>query len=357
MFDDKASDYDDVWPASNPHTPSTPTTSRRLFTFKPDVIPLNTPDCPQSSHRHLNQSKSLSLCVTPTNGNISTPEEIFKSRGFSTNINNRLSLKNININSMTEHECLDNKMMMDKSKGIYSEPLDSINTAKNNNCGEQRQQPKLIHNRWSQPALSLVAPSQSSQRQNNNINNLRQKRYSCCGSKSSDNLNGLGIREKDEVCDSNVTRKIFKQCDKEIGNEMKVIVSHFPVNYQSTRIQPSSSSWQVDNSWKFCCNQKTDHQQQKQEDKRSQKEKNNNNLNNLRIKLGICSGNNLNSKIEFQQQPLSPSPENWDNLLRLVQLESLQLNEAVWKITVFLTLSYFRFTVHDKILNFWLLKF
>jgi len=178
VYDDKASDYEDIWSPQYHERSHTP----RLSTFKPDLIPSSiTPEvdnCNTNLGSSLSNQNNLSILIPKISTPVGVDEEsIIHSKNTQ---NHRLSLHGLNgnfpetrlqyhrnsiedlnkqinkkglVGSAKEDLGLNNKEESSrKSDGIYTEPVDSLSFIRHGN-GNRNSEPTT---RWSQPALSLL---------------------------------------------------------------------------------------------------------------------------------------------------------------------------------------------------------
>lgn len=150
----------------------------------------------QQQHPPLNQSKSLSLSVTPTAEDFRHSSALpFASRTFLNN-RHRFSLKNINTNYNinSDEKCSVTNVTGSNNKGIYSEPLDSINFIRNK-IDTNSTDGRTINNRWSQPAIAHSYLK-------NETKTRGAQKFKKHYFKSTDNLNRLAEME---ISDENIT--------------------------------------------------------------------------------------------------------------------------------------------------------
>lgn len=175
IYDDKASDYEDIWsPHERAHTP-------RLSTFKPDLIASSLASDLDSCanllrNKNNNQGQSQQQLQSPNTGNQSEDEERLV-ENIKNAQNNRHSFNGQHVSQVEIHindsapvkvrkpskRCEESESNRNscvgvgdsgnskKSPGLYSEPVDSIAFRRFGN--HRHSEPNI---RWSQPVLSLV---------------------------------------------------------------------------------------------------------------------------------------------------------------------------------------------------------
>ncbi|ODN02424.1 Protein sprint [Orchesella cincta] len=164
IYDDKASDYEDIWsPHERAHTP-------RLSTFKPDLIASSlASDLDTCTNILRNKNNNKGQLQSPRTAQSEDEERLVENKNAQ---NNRHSLNGQHLSqvqiqitdakdvglkrrSRIEGEELENRDSVEvenkKSPGLYSEPVDSIAFRRFGN--HRHSEPNI---RWSQPVLSLV---------------------------------------------------------------------------------------------------------------------------------------------------------------------------------------------------------
>lgn len=152
IYDDKASDYEDVWSPQYHERSRTP----KLSTFKPDVIPTNHTFEVDNINNLLGNIESSAHGKLNSSGE-ATEEYAVRNLNFH---NHRLSFNGQNLNINQYPQSIENVSKSNcnidttgqKPSGLYSEPVDSITFRKFG--GNRNTEPNI--QRWSQPTLSLL---------------------------------------------------------------------------------------------------------------------------------------------------------------------------------------------------------